>query len=187
VNAEERQERGRPSRPDLSLPPLSLNIGQRKSPARYARGRYTWAQRTGEPWGGNPRPKTQSREIVLSSALRHQERRYQSPTAPRRPLPACSKRLLICSSNAVASIRSTRREKAPALALAGEGMPARRFPPSWTVEDHNGACFIMKDHNGHSLAFVYHDEEVGRQAAANLMTRDEARRIAANIAKLPEL
>jgi hypothetical protein len=28
-----------------------------------------------------------------------------------------------------------------------------------------------------------HEEEPGRQAAANLMTRDEARRIAANIAK----
>jgi hypothetical protein len=32
-----------------------------------------------------------------------------------------------------------------------------------------------------------YEEEPGRQAAANLMTRDEARRIAANIAKLPDL
>jgi hypothetical protein len=64
---------------------------------------------------------------------------------------------------------------------------ARRFPPPWTIEDHNNACFIVKDANGANVAYVYYEEEKGRRAAANLMTRDEARRIAANIAKLPEL
>jgi hypothetical protein len=63
----------------------------------------------------------------------------------------------------------------------------RRFPPPWTVEDHNGACFIVKDRGGHSLAFVYYEEEPDRRSATNLMTQDEARRIAANIAKLPAL
>jgi hypothetical protein len=65
-------------------------------------------------------------------------------------------------------------------------MAARRFPPPWTVEDTD-ACFIVKDHAGQSLAYVYFDDEPSRRPATRRMTRDEARRIAANIAKLPEL
>jgi hypothetical protein len=37
-------------------------------------------------------------------------------------------------------------------------MPARRFPPSWTVEDI-GAAFVVKDSNGQQLAYVYFENE----------------------------
>ncbi len=30
----------------------------------------------------------------------------------------------------------------------------RRFPPPWTVQETK-ACFIVKDHTGHKLAYVY--------------------------------
>ena len=44
-----------------------------------------------------------------------------------------------------------------------------------------------RDHNGQVLAFVYCEDEPGRRTTAKLLTRDEARRIAVNIAKLQEL
>jgi hypothetical protein len=65
-------------------------------------------------------------------------------------------------------------------------IPARRFRAPWSA-DETAACFIVRDHGGQALAYIYYEEESGRQAAANLMTKDEARRIAANIAKLPDL
>jgi hypothetical protein len=55
------------------------------------------------------------------------------------------------------------------------------------VIDETDACFIVRDKNGQALAYVYFKEEPGRRSAASLLTRDKARRIAANIAKLPEL
>ena len=59
----------------------------------------------------------------------------------------------------------------------------RHFPPPWTVEDKD-AYFIVRDHNGRALAYVYAEDE---RTGAKPLTRAEARRIAANITKPPEL
>jgi hypothetical protein len=47
----------------------------------------------------------------------------------------------------------------------------RRFTPPWSVEETD-ACFIVRDHNGQALAYVYFEEEPGRRSAAHLLTRD---------------
>ena len=62
----------------------------------------------------------------------------------------------------------------------------RRFPAPWTVEEMPGG-FKVLDANGEALAYVYAREEAAAAAIAKVLTMDEARRIAANIAKLPEL
>ena len=64
--------------------------------------------------------------------------------------------------------------------------PARRFPPPWSIEEL-AECFIVRDKNGQALAYVYFEDEPGRRSAAKLLSGDEARRIAANVAKLPDL
>jgi hypothetical protein len=63
---------------------------------------------------------------------------------------------------------------------------ARRFPPPWTAEELD-ACFVVRDANGQALGYFYFEEEPGRRSAAKMLTKDEARRIAANVARLPNL
>jgi hypothetical protein len=62
-------------------------------------------------------------------------------------------------------------------------MPSpRRFQPPWTIDEANDACFIVRDANGQALGYFYFENEAGRRTAASLLTKDEARRMAANFA-----
>jgi hypothetical protein len=63
-------------------------------------------------------------------------------------------------------------------------MPERGFPSPWTVEELD-TWFVVRDANGQKLAYIYFEENSGRQSA--VLTKDEARRIATNFARLPEL
>jgi K+/H+ antiporter YhaU regulatory subunit KhtT len=65
-------------------------------------------------------------------------------------------------------------------------MTQRHFPPPWRVEEHTES-FAVIDATGQALAYVYFEDEAGRRMTMKRLTKDEARRIAANIAKLPDL
>ena len=60
------------------------------------------------------------------------------------------------------------------------------FPPPWSVEELDG-CIIVWDRNGKALTYVYFEDAPRRRSAAKLLRRDDARQIAANIARLPSL
>jgi hypothetical protein len=43
-------------------------------------------------------------------------------------------------------------------------MPARRFPPPWSVEELE-ACFVVKDSANQKLAYIYFEDEPGRRSS----------------------
>ena len=56
-----------------------------------------------------------------------------------------------------------------------------RFPPPWFVEE-TPACFIVRDRAGQALAHLYYELSDAR-SPPKLLTKDEARRSAMNVAK----
>lgn len=63
----------------------------------------------------------------------------------------------------------------------------RRFPPPWTLVELDGGGFKVIDGNGCPVAWVYARDDLAAKAFPNVLTTDEAWKIATNIAKLPEL
>jgi hypothetical protein len=47
--------------------------------------------------------------------------------------------------------------------------------------------YVVRDANGQALAYMYSRDSDAEARRAKVLTKDEARRIAVNIARLPEL
>jgi len=63
---------------------------------------------------------------------------------------------------------------------------SRRFPPPWRADKIPGG-YVVRDANGQAIAYIYSRENEAEARQAKVLTKDEARRIAVNIARLPEL
>ena len=61
---------------------------------------------------------------------------------------------------------------------------SRRVPPRWSVDAPDMKLGIVRDANGQALAYVYFEEEPGRRAAAKLLIKDEAWRMAVNFTRV---
>ncbi len=65
-------------------------------------------------------------------------------------------------------------------------MSVRRFPAPRSVREFEQA-FRVEDATGQAVAYTYFRKDENEARQAQVLTHDEARLIAANIAKLPDL
>jgi hypothetical protein len=62
----------------------------------------------------------------------------------------------------------------------------RRLPPPWHADKFSGG-YVVRDANGFAVAYVYGRSTEAEALEAKQMTMDEARHVASNIAKLPDM
>jgi len=65
-------------------------------------------------------------------------------------------------------------------------MNSRRFPRPWRADKIPGG-HVVRDANGKALVWIYSRDSEAEAMQAKVLTKDEARRIAVNVARLPEL
>jgi hypothetical protein len=62
----------------------------------------------------------------------------------------------------------------------------RCFPAPWRADAMPGG-YVVRDANGQALAYLYSRDNEAEARQAMVLTKDEARRIAVNVVRLPEL
>jgi len=65
-------------------------------------------------------------------------------------------------------------------------MTSRRFPAPWSADKIPGG-YVVRDANGQALAYIYSRDNEDEARQAKVLMMDEARRIAVNVARLPQL
>jgi hypothetical protein len=73
-----------------------------------------------------------------------------------------------------------------AAASVGAMVNDRRSPAPWRADKIAGG-YVVRDANGQALVYVYSRDNDAEALQARVLTKDEARRIAINAARLPQL
>src|SRR5262249_4041370 len=84
-----------------------------------------------------------------------------------------------------ADARPHRARQAACRRRRGDRM-TRRLPPPWHADQFSGG-YVVRGANGSAVAYVYGRSTEAEALEAKQMTMDEARRVASNIAKLPDM
>ncbi|SEF05923.1 hypothetical protein SAMN05519104_8126 [Rhizobiales bacterium GAS188] len=64
--------------------------------------------------------------------------------------------------------------------------PTKHFLQPWTLVEHDES-FAVVDASNTALALIYFEEEPGRRSPMKRLSREDARRFATQVLKLPEL
>ena len=65
-------------------------------------------------------------------------------------------------------------------------MTSRRFPPRWQIVEH-AEFFLVHDGNGQTVGWFYYRDKPEAARHTCVLEREEARQMAVNFARMPEL
>ena len=67
-----------------------------------------------------------------------------------------------------------------------KAMSTGPFAKPWKLVEHKES-FVIENAAGQPLCYLYHEDEPGRRDVTRRLTREDARTLAIQIAKLPEI
>jgi hypothetical protein len=68
----------------------------------------------------------------------------------------------------------------------GTARPYQTVPPALDAREHEESFAVM-DAGNTALAFIYFEEEAGRRSSMKRLSREDDRRLATQVVRLPEL